>query len=160
MADKIIPSSIKIPPAEVKETIDKTVGYVLKNGSSFEDRLKNNEGSNEKFTFLKKNDAYNDYYQWKLGNVNDSHVQDGDVKVVNAENETVKAPLELHFLSSNPPISSLDLDIIKLTALFVARNGSKYVEHLITHQTQQSNKAQFEFLSRKAFITSDIPKIC
>ena len=149
MADKIIPSSIKIPPAEVKETIDKTVGYVLKNGSSFEDRLKNNEGSNEKFTFLKKNDAYNDYYQWKLGNVNDSHVQDGDVKVVNAENETVKAPLELHFLSSNPPISSLDLDIIKLTALFVARNGSKYVEHLITHQTQQSNKAQFEFLHEK-----------
>ncbi|CUM49254.1 uncharacterized protein AC631_05481 [Debaryomyces fabryi] len=149
MDDNIIPDGIKIPPAEVKETIDKTVGYVLKNGSSFEERLKNNEGSNEKFTFLKKNDVYNDYYQWKLGNLKDSDVQNGDVKVVTAESTTTNAPLELQFITTNPPISSLDLDIIKLTALFVAKNGKKYAEHLFTHQTQQSNKAQFEFLHEK-----------
>mmetsp|Transcript_1026 Transcript_1026/g.1225 ORF Transcript_1026/g.1225 Transcript_1026/m.1225 type:complete len:413 (+) Transcript_1026:82-1320(+) len=149
MVDSIIPNSVKIPPVEVKETIDKTVGYVLKNGSSFEERLKNNEGSNEKFTFLKKNDVYNNYYQWKLGNIKNSDVHNGDVKVATGETTTVKSPPELYFLTTNPPISSLDLDIIKLTALFVAKNGKKYAERLMTHQIQQSNKAQFEFLHEK-----------
>ena len=39
-----IPSDIKLPPSDVKQTIDKTVGYVIKNGKSFEERLlKNNK---------------------------------------------------------------------------------------------------------------------
>lgn len=150
MTDNIIPNRIKIPPKDVKETIDKTVGYVLKNGTSFEDRLKNNEASNEKFSFLTENDVYNAYYQWGIGNTKErTTVTNGTSKEINIENKPVTKPLELNFLTSNPPISPLDLDIIKLTALFVANNDNKYAEHLITHQTQRLNKAQFEFLHEK-----------
>lgn len=150
MAERVIPRDIKIPPSEIKETIDKTVGYILKNGSLFEDRLKKNEGSNEKFSFLKENDTYNPYYQWKVGKTTDLHVSNGDGgSAIAGPQEPIQKPRELDFIASNPPISPLDLDIIKLTALFVARNGTKYIEHLIAHQIKQSNKAQFEFLNEK-----------
>ncbi|MDC6272167.1 SURP domain-containing protein, partial [Acetobacter pasteurianus] len=47
----LLPENAKIPPTDIKETIDKSVIYILKNGKSFEERLlKNNR--NKHFNFL------------------------------------------------------------------------------------------------------------
>lgn len=148
MTEGETPGGIKVPPAELKQTIDKTVVYIQKNGETFEERLRNNEGSNQKFTFLQEGDEFNGYYQWKLGRKGGTVVESKKPVKGGAEDKESK-PRGLNFITTVPPISPLDMDIIKLTALFVAKNGSSYLQRLGTHQMQQGNKAQFEFLDKK-----------
>ncbi|KAK6203485.1 pre-mRNA splicing factor [Scheffersomyces amazonensis] len=154
------PSDISIPNSDIKETIDKTSGYVVKNGSSFEDRLRANN-KDGKFDFLDAHHQYYAYYKWKV-----SVLENGSVKVKSnghlttdnnnnnnnhhpVEPETVLVPpRELPFLVDLPMISPVDLDVIKLTALFVARNGDEYATKLKDHEIGQGNKNQFEFLNQ------------
>ncbi len=53
------------------------------------------------------------------------------------------APPELEFLAEAPTISAQDLDIIKLTAQFVARNGNQFLQELLQKEV---NNYQFDFL--------------
>lgn len=131
--------------ADIKTTIDKTVGYIVKNGPSFEKRLKENN-KNGKFDFLNEDNEYHTYYkqqlQQRMANNEESETKamSGDEPV-----EQVDEPRPLHFLPKLPLISSRDLEVIKLTALFVARNGDAYLAKLINHESQLGNAAQFEF---------------
>lgn len=136
---------IPIPPEKIKETIDKTAGYVLKNGETFEDRLKNS-AENDQFAFLKDDNEYNPYYKWKLSGGEDQ--KKAEMESTSVEERPVAEipkPIDLEFLTELPPISALDLDIIKLTALFSAKN-SGYGPALLRYQTGKGNKHQFEFL--------------
>lgn len=46
--------------------IEKTAGFVAKNGSEFEAKIHENERHNPKFTFMNPNDPYNMYYRKRL----------------------------------------------------------------------------------------------
>lgn len=146
-------SEPEIPP-NVLDTINKTVGYVVKNGPAFEERLRLN--ANEKFTFLNPTDEYHQYYasrlrqqrdeatggtpatESNLGGLSEAAANAADV----VDAASVAKPAAFKYIADIPPISSLDLDVIKLTALFVAKNGPGYAEQLRKHKKEP----QFEFL--------------
>lgn len=138
-----IPSEIKVPEGETRLVIDKTAGYVVKNGDTFETRLKGNSDAHTKFAFLFNDNEYYDYYQWKLGKYTPKELETSDYKPSIEEK-----PLELRFLVDLPSISSFDLHIIKLTAMFVARNGDDYGDKLYKHEILKGNKVQFEFMNK------------
>lgn len=52
-------------------------------------------------------------------------------------------PPEFEFLADPPSISALDLDIVKLTAQFVARNGRSFLTNLMN---REQRNFQFDFL--------------
>lgn len=52
-------------------------------------------------------------------------------------------PPEFEFMADPPSISAFDLDVVKLTAQFVARNGRQFLTQLM--QKEQRNY-QFDFL--------------
>lgn len=135
---------IASPPTKIKETIEKTVEYVKKNGQSFEQRLISSN-DREKFSFLDPDDQHHAYYKWKLNGIIEQKVQ-GSTQL--ATEEIVGKPRELKFLTKLPPISSLDQDIIKLTALFVAQNGADYMKAVYEHERKKGNKSQFDFLNQ------------
>jgi splicing factor 3A subunit 1 len=54
-----------------------------------------------------------------------------------------KEPKALSFLIDTPPIPSIDYEMIKLTALFVARNGRNFMNNLAK---KEARNFQFDFL--------------
>jgi hypothetical protein len=46
--------------------VDKTAGFVARNGAEFEHRIKQNEVNNPKFNFLNPGDPYHAYYQHRV----------------------------------------------------------------------------------------------
>jgi splicing factor 3A subunit 1 len=52
-------------------------------------------------------------------------------------------PPEFEFVADPPSISALDLDIVKLTAQFVARNGRQFLTNLMN---REQRNFQFDFL--------------
>ncbi|KAK2067469.1 hypothetical protein P8C59_001207 [Phyllachora maydis] len=60
------PGVIIPPPGEIREAIEKTAGYVMRGGLGLEQRIRDNHGSNPKFSFLMSaSDPYNAYYEWR-----------------------------------------------------------------------------------------------
>ena len=57
---------IVIPPPEIRKVLDKTAHFVARNGPSFEERIKENEKMNNKFSFLNVNDPYRAYYDKRV----------------------------------------------------------------------------------------------
>ncbi|CCE87267.1 Piso0_005813 [Millerozyma farinosa CBS 7064] len=152
MTSSSIPENIQVPPDDLKKVIDKTVDYVIKNGSTFEERLKKNESKGSKFTFLLDDDQYHPYYKWKLNYDNDSKEGSEEVnpesKSTGEDTKTasVTPPRTLHFLTELPPLSLLDLKIIKLSALAVAVNGPEYEKALISKK--KGVDPEFDFLEK------------
>lgn len=136
------------PPPDIKDTIDKTASYVLKNGDSFENRLKSNPDAKIKFPFIFNNHEYYPYYQEKLGKTTKSTETNGKTSSTTKKFQSSKPPPSLHFLTEIPTISSHDLNVIKLTAIMVAKNGDAYGEKLHQHEIKQGRKAQFEFMNK------------
>ena len=62
-------------------------------------------------------------------------------EVINFAN--IKAPKPDQFIISHPNISELELDIIKITAQFVSKNGQKFLLEL---SERESKNPQFDFL--------------
>lgn len=54
-----------IPPPEIRAVVDKTAQFVAKNGKSFEQKIMEKDGSG-KFNFMRDNDPYNAYYEFKI----------------------------------------------------------------------------------------------
>jgi hypothetical protein len=48
------------------DIVDKTAVFVARNGVQFEERIRENEKHNAKFSFLNPNDPYHAYYQYKI----------------------------------------------------------------------------------------------
>lgn len=144
-----IPDDVIIPPPAIKEIILKTATYVHRNGKEFETKIRENESNNNKFTFVNENDPYNKYYSFVLDNIETFIEVSGENGSADAEeqqeDEQIEPPLELDFLVELPPITSKDLEIIKLTALFVAKNGENYINQIKNKYKDQT--AQFSFLN-------------
>ncbi|NXG49638.1 SF3A1 factor, partial [Psilopogon haemacephalus] len=153
------------PPPEVRNIVDKTASFVARNGPEFEARIRQNEINNPKFNFLNPNDPYHAYYRHKVSEFKEGKAQEPSAAIpkvmqqqqsaqqqlpqkVQAQviQETVvpkEPPPEFEFIADPPSISAFDLDVVKLTAQFVARNGRQFLTQLM--QKEQRNY-QFDFL--------------
>lgn len=145
------PAGIVLPPRDIRAIVEKTAGYVARNGAAFEDRIREKERHNPKFSFLSSNDAYHPFYTWRLEEVREgrgtaiSAGRAGEAVPVQ-EPEKPKGPAsppDFHFSARMPNISAQDLDVVRLTALFVAKNGRSFMTTLSQKETRNY---QFDFL--------------
>ncbi|KKZ60604.1 hypothetical protein EMCG_04782, partial [[Emmonsia] crescens] len=145
------PEGIVLPPKDIRTIIEKTAGFVARNGPVFEDRVREKERTNPKFSFLNPNDAYAAFYSWRLSEIKAGRgtaVSAGRVgePVAVAELEKPKGPAqppEFHYSARMPNINALDLEVVKLTALFVAKRGKSFMTALSQRETRNF---QFDFL--------------
>ncbi|XP_068594958.1 splicing factor 3A subunit 1 isoform X1 [Brachionichthys hirsutus] len=147
------------PPPEVRNIVDKTASFVARNGPEFEARIRQNEINNPKFNFLNPTDPYHAYYRHKVTEFKEGRAQEPSAAVpkvmqqamqlpqkVQVIQETIvpkEPPPEFEFIADPPSIAAFDLDVVKLTAQFVARNGRQFLTQLM--QKEQRNY-QFDFL--------------
>ncbi|KAH8802751.1 Pre-mRNA splicing factor PRP21 like protein-domain-containing protein [Xylogone sp. PMI_703] len=141
------PAGVVLPPKEIKAILEKTAGYVARNGFVFEDRIREKERHNPKFSFLSPNDAYNAYYQWRLDEIREGRgtaVAAGRVgeEVVETKPEGPPEPPEYQFCARMPNINAQDLEVVRLTALFVAKNGRQFMTAL---SQREAGNYQFDF---------------
>ena len=154
--------TIIYPPPEVRNIVEKTASFVARNGVEFEQRIKQNEINNPKFNFLNSGDPYHAYYQYKVDLIREGKVEPEKVKAIESttavaqkQSELLKSvqkeqvivpkdpPAEFEFLADPPSISAFDLDVVKLTAQFVARNGRQFLTNLMN---REQRNFQFDFL--------------
>ncbi|XP_017470351.1 PREDICTED: splicing factor 3A subunit 1 isoform X2 [Rhagoletis zephyria] len=155
------------PPPEVRNIVDKTASFVARNGPEFEARIRQNELGNAKFNFLSAGDPYHAYYRHKVNEFREGKDATGGPSVVTGikqlsvtsaaqqkQQELLKQvseqqfvprdpPTDFEFIADPPSISALDLDIVKLTAQFVARNGRQFLTNLMN---REQRNFQFDFL--------------
>ncbi|XP_066583121.1 splicing factor 3A subunit 1-like [Prorops nasuta] len=168
LEDNTAPSSQPIvgiiyPPPEVRNIVDKTASFVARNGPEFESRIRQNELGNPKFNFLNFGDPYHAYYQHKVKEFKEGKAQEPSVGTAIPKGVALSAhqkqqeilkqveqpfipkdpPVEFEFIADPPSISALDLDIVKLTAQFVARNGRQFLTNLMN---REQRNFQFDFL--------------
>lgn len=145
------PPGVVLPPRDVRAIVEKTAGYVVRNGPVFEERIREKEKHNPKFSFLSPNDAYSAYYAWRLAEIKEgrgtaiSAGRVGEIAIV-PEPEKAQgppAPPEFKFSARMPNISAQDLEVVGLTALFVAKNGRSF---MTTLSQKESRNYQFDFL--------------
>ena len=128
--------------------VEKTAGYVARNGPVFEDRIREKEISNPKFSFLSPNDAYTPFYLWRLAEIRSgrgTNISAGRTDTVPAEQapKGPQPPPDFQFSARMPNISALDLEVVKLTALHVARKGKSWMTAL---SQREARNYQFDFL--------------
>ena len=145
------PAGVVLPPRDIRSIVEKTAVYVARNGAPFQDRIREKERHNPKFSFLSSNDAYHPFYAWRLDEVREGRGMTipagrlGEAGVA-PEQEKPKgpaAPAEFNFSARMPNISAQDLDVVRLTALFVAKNGRSFMTALSQRETRNY---QFDFL--------------
>ncbi|KAF5657516.1 spliceosome-associated protein, partial [Fusarium heterosporum] len=143
------PTGVVLPPREIRNVLEKTAGYVARNGAVFEDRIREKERSNPKFSFLNPADAYHPFYQWRLEEVKSgrgSAIAAGRVgeAVVEAPKPVgPPKPADFQFSARTPRINRKDLDVIQISALFVAKNGRQFMTQLAQ---REAGNPQFGFL--------------
>ncbi|BGP17592.1 hypothetical protein JCM10213_001241 [Rhodosporidiobolus nylandii] len=147
--------TIILPPPAIKSIVDKTAAFIAKSPqtSMLEDKMRAREKTDNRFAFLNPADPYHAYYQDRLAafRAGEQLEQKPDDKVPGtegaAQDESDGRPAEppaLEFLVEDPPkINAVDLDILRLTALFTARSGRRFTSDLAA---RESRNYQFDFL--------------
>ncbi|KAB5547006.1 Pre-mRNA splicing factor PRP21 like protein-domain-containing protein [Coniochaeta sp. 2T2.1] len=151
--DKIqAPAGIIIPPpGEIREAIEKTAGYVVRGGTGLEMRIRENHGTNPKFSFLMTDkDPYNAYYEWRKSEIKGGRgtaVAAGrageEAQMKKAAPKGPEKPPDFQFSARMPRMNQKDLEVLRLTALFVARNGRQFMTQLAQ---RENGNPQFSFL--------------
>lgn len=142
------PEGMVLPPKDIRKAIETTASYVVRHKGVFEDRIRERERNNYKFSFLNAGDAYEPYYQWYIAEYRAGRVgpaRAGEA-VAAAEPEKPKGPPEpspFHFSARMPIINAQDLEVVKLTAMFVAKRGKSFMTALAQREARNS---QFDFL--------------
>ncbi|KAH7158251.1 Pre-mRNA splicing factor PRP21 like protein-domain-containing protein [Dactylonectria estremocensis] len=143
------PAGVVLPPREIRNVLEKTAGYVARNGSVFEDRIRDKERQNPKFSFLNPTDAYHLFYEWRLNEVRAGR---GTAIAAGRADDAAPAPEkpqgppkppDFQFSARMPRINQKDLDVIRLAALFVAKNGRQFMTQLAQ---REAGNPQFQFL--------------
>ena len=170
-ANRFASGGIIYPPPELRALVDKTATFVARNGSQFESKIKEDGMGRNKLSFLNENDPYHAYYRAKIdavtsgqgalatpdagsrgspfGTAGDALGEDDQARAGPSslkKKEEAKEPDEpepYQFLADLPNITAIDLDILKLTALFTARKGRSFASNL---STREGRSYQFEFL--------------
>lgn len=153
--DKIqAPAGVIIPPpGEIREAIEKTAGYVVRGGTGLEMRIRDNHGTNPKFSFLMTDrDPYNAYYEWRKSEIKGGRGtavaagragEDASAAPVKAVPKGPEKPPDFQFSARMPRMNQKDLEVLRLTALFVARNGRQFMTQL---NQRENGNPQFSFL--------------
>ncbi|EST09924.1 Pre-mRNA splicing factor PRP21-like protein [Kalmanozyma brasiliensis GHG001] len=148
------------PPPELRRTIDKAAELIAKKDPAFEVTIKATEQNNPKFAYLKEDDVYHAYYASRRDAVRrgetlapasaDDTASSGtaqgemqDNAVAGPSTQAPPEPQPFEFSADLPNITAVDLDILKLTALFTARKGRSFATSLLS---RESKSYQFEFL--------------
>ncbi|KAA8892650.1 Pre-mRNA splicing factor PRP21 like protein-domain-containing protein [Sphaerosporella brunnea] len=141
------PPGIVLPPRDIRAIVEKTAGYVARNGQVFEQRIQEKEKHNPKFSFLAPADPYYQFYAWRLIEIRAGRHTSLSAGRVAAPQETKPAgpqePSEFRFSARMPNISAQDLDILRLTAMFAAKHGRGFLTHL---SQREARNYQFDFL--------------
>ena len=165
--DRKAPAGVIIPPPEIRgtilpaiahtnrclvEIIEKTATYVARTNKDFEERIRENERTSPKFAFLNPLDPYFRYYEWRLADLQSSGPQRSSTaappytRIATPQSTKPAGPPEpppYLFSGTLPPISAQDLDVLRLTALFVARHGLAFQKVIAD---RESRNYQFDFL--------------
>ena len=146
--------------------IDKTAEFVAKVGDDFEKKVAAQQSGQAKFAFLNPANPYRKYYDMRIQELREGRESSKpmlpkalqDMKAKEEEKRKKReerkmladgllkeypAPPPPVFVLDHPYIAPVDMDIIKLTAQFVARNGNKFLQGLMT---RESRNPQFEFI--------------
>ncbi|KAF2090899.1 hypothetical protein K490DRAFT_33829 [Saccharata proteae CBS 121410] len=142
------PAGVVLPPADFRNVIERTAGYVVRNGPAFEDRIRAKE-TGPKFSFLQAKDLYHPYYQWRMQEIREG--RGGAIAAGRGGEEAPQPdkdagppePPEYHFSARMPNISAQDLEVVQLTARFVAKNGHAWMVQL---SQREAGNFQFDFL--------------
>merc|ERR1712113_1117437 len=152
------------PPADIRAIIDKTAQFVSKNGIAFEQKILIQQSKNAKFNFLKTQDPYHNYYIDQLKN-NSSVIEDHlpllakeskvsaiespineteKLQETDLSNEYSKRTFEdLYKVKIPPDLTEVEVDTMKLTAQFTARNGKAFLTGLFN---REQNNPLFSFV--------------
>ncbi|KAF7732489.1 splicing factor 3a, subunit 1 [Apophysomyces ossiformis] len=154
--DGIVPVETKpvvgiiYPPPDIRKFADKAAEHLAHKGPHLEEHIRENEKHNPKFCFLNPNDPYHAYYQFKLKEAREGkltpkkqEVKDEQLEQAPEESLKLKEPEAFEFSAPMPAMSAQDLDIMKLTAQFAARNGRQFISQLAQ---RESRNYQFDFL--------------
>ncbi|RKP36342.1 Pre-mRNA splicing factor PRP21 like protein-domain-containing protein [Dimargaris cristalligena] len=152
------------PPLDIRNIVDKTAKFVAKSGDRFEEHLRETNRNTPKFSFLTATDPYHAYYQLKVreaqgqaDGASEGAQAEGfqaDVATLNRELDQGEAdeavvqvappkPPNFEFVYDLPSITAQDLDVLQLTAQYVAVHGRQFMTSLV--QREQKNY-QFAFL--------------
>lgn len=147
---KRVPPGTVLPPRGLRHHIEKVAAYTARNGVAFEERIR--AGGSANMGFIEKEDAYNAYYRWRIEEVLAGRGMDetskdiarsGRTEVTFRGKEPPKPPPDWQFSARMPNISAQDMEIVKVTALFAAKNGRSWVTRL---SQRESANYQFDFL--------------
>ena len=140
------PSDITLPPPGLRGPIEKTAEAVARRGPAFEQKIRESSG---KANFLDPDDAYNAFYRWRVDEVKagrgaNAAAQSTDVSFKGREvRKGPEKPEEFAFSARMPNMAAQDLEIVKLTALFAAKNGKSWITTL---SQKEAGNFQFDFL--------------
>ncbi|KAK3331108.1 Pre-mRNA splicing factor PRP21 like protein-domain-containing protein [Apodospora peruviana] len=146
------PGVIIPPPGEIREAIEKTAGYVMRGGLGLEQRIRENHGTNPKFSFLMTSaDPYNAFYEWRKQEIKSGRgtavaagrVGEAASAPVKEEPKGPPKPPDFQFSARMPRMSQKDLEVVRTTALFIAKNGRQFMTQLAQRET---SNPQFQFL--------------
>ena len=151
-----------IPPSEIRSVIDKTAEFVAKMGDEFEKKVISQQGKEKKFAFLLAGNPYRKYYDSRVKEILEGKqaatqaipkaLMDYKIQMQSKQDKLmIRDVPEIDYPQPDPDIftvqlpimSSLDMDILKTTAQFVARNGAGFLSGLIARESRNS---QFDFL--------------
>lgn len=135
--------------------IIKTASHVARSSTrqQFEDRLRESRREDPKFAFLNPADPYYAYYKLRVDRIA-SGEEDGETAaavndIAMKVDETI-APVDegdepppLRYSLDIPPLPALDVDLMKLTALFTAQRGTQFLASL---SQKEGRNYQFDFL--------------
>lgn len=150
-----VPSGVVLPPVTIRAKIETVAGYVVRSGPQFEEVVRKKNAGTNQTTFLEAGDAYEPYYRWRLDeikggrgfNENDRAIASKtDVTFAGREHKAPPKPEDFHFSARMPNISAQDLDIVKLTAQYAAKNGRAWVTQL---SQREGGNYQFDFLRQQ-----------
>ncbi|KAH0371701.1 hypothetical protein KCU65_g1841, partial [Aureobasidium melanogenum] len=142
------PPGVILPPKEFRTLLEKTAGYIVRNGPAFEARIRDSAEGNPKLQFVLPENPYHTFYLWRLEEIKEGRGTDvaagreGDVAAPKKKQGPAPPP-DFHFSARMPNISSVDLEVIKLTAMFVAKNGRSW---MTTLSQREARNPQFDFL--------------
>ncbi|KAI0637195.1 Pre-mRNA splicing factor PRP21 like protein-domain-containing protein [Trametes polyzona] len=147
-------SGLILPPPEIKSVIDRTAQFVARsaNPPQFEDKIRENQRGDPKFAFLNPADPYHAYYRHRMDKVVRGELEEEAAPKEEKAPEQVPeaAPVDMgeeppvpEFILNIPNITAIDLDIMKLTALFTARRGHAFLAAL---SAREGRNYQFDFL--------------
>ncbi|TFK55258.1 hypothetical protein OE88DRAFT_1622827 [Heliocybe sulcata] len=147
-------SGMILPPPEIKSVIDRTAAFVARsaNPPQFEDKIRENQRNDPKFSFLNPMDPYHAYYRQRMEKV--QRGEEDEVPAAAPEEKPAEKveekvvdwgvePPQPEFILDVPNITAIDLDIMKLTALFTARRGRTFLASL---SAREGRNYQFDFL--------------